>query len=130
METSEGFCVHKDYGVICFVSSGRAMKVLSDGRVVIFNPNDKMKLRPVVSPDGAGVGLKKMKDGIEGKTKNIFEWKNIAVGSEFSLMCKVVGEMTRAKSSLFDSEKKLLQNLKKHIDLELSIVYNEKVRTL
>jgi hypothetical protein len=125
METSEkGYCVHKDYGVVSFVSLGRAMKVLSDGRIVIFNICDKMKLRPLASPREVEDGVKNMRSGLKGRVKG--GWETVSVGSEFPLMCSVVGEMIRVKLSLSQENQELLKKLKKHIDLELSVVYDKR----
>jgi hypothetical protein len=131
METFDnGYCVHKDYGVISFIQSGKAIKVVSDGRIVIFNASDKMKLRPLARPEEVEKGVKVMREGIEKKSKSFGGWSGMSAGSEFPELCRVVGEMIGHKSSLTVENKELLNNLKKHIDLELSIVYDKKVRLL
>lgn len=122
METFEGQCVHKDYGVVSFINDGRAMRIEESGSVVIFNKNDKMKLRPLVLPEAVKRSLVAMQNGMSGRTIKS-EWKDVCVGDEFYLLCKVVGEMNHSIKKLNLEEKKLLQKLKKHIDLELSFVY-------
>jgi hypothetical protein len=129
METFEtGYCVHQDHGVVSFIKNGRVMKLASNGRFVIFRPEDKTKLRPIARTRDLELGIAEMKAALNSKTRNLIEWRNVKPGSNFVVLCRVVAEMTRCVRVLTEDQSKKLRELKKCVDFELSLLYNKEGR--
>lgn len=131
METFEkGYCVHKDHGVVSFVYRGRAMKLATDGRIVIFTTGDRVKLRPIARKQDLEKALVAMNEALKSRVRNLEEWRTVKPGSNFVKLCRVVAEMTRCIRTLTEDQARTLQKLKKHVDIELSLLYHKEGRVL
>jgi hypothetical protein len=71
-----------------------------------------------------------MNEALKSRVRNLEEWRTVKPGSNFVKLCRVVAEMTRCIRTLTEDQARTLQKLKKHVDIELSLLYHKEGRVL